>query len=74
MLEILDSITFLLIVKILLLVMFSVYGLFAMLMMRQISAMTKAVQMQDDYVIKFLGIAHFGFSIMVWFITLFLST
>lgn len=74
MLEILDSITFLFIVKVLLLIMFSVYGLFAMLMMRQIGAMTKAVQMQDDYVIRFLGIAHFGFAIIVWFITLFLTT
>ncbi len=74
MLEILDSITFLFVVKVLLMIMFSVYGLFAMLMMRQIAAMTKAVQMQDDYVIRFLGIAHFGFSILVWVITLFLAT
>lgn len=74
MLEIIDSITFLFVVKVLLLVLFTVYGLFAMLMMRQIAAMTKAVQMQDDYVIRFLGIAHFGFAIIVWIITLFLAT
>lgn len=74
MLEFIDSITFLLVVKVLLMTMFTVYGLFAMLMMRQITAMTKAVQMQDDYVIRFLGMAHFGFAALVWFIALFLTT
>ncbi len=65
--------TWLLVTKILLVVLLSVYGLFAMLMMRQIVAMTKAVQMQDDYIIRGLGILHFGFALVVWLMAVLIS-
>ena len=35
-----------------------------LLMMKQVSAMTKAVTMRDDFVIRILGILNFGFAIL----------
>jgi len=65
------SITFLGIVKFLLVTLLLVYAVFAMLMMRQVSAMTKAVTMKDDYVIRILGVINFGFSIAVLLMAIF---
>ncbi len=61
----LESITLLSIVKVLVIVLLIVYDIFAYLMMKQIGAMTRAVTMRDDYVIRMLGIAHFIFAILV---------
>lgn len=70
----LDSFSMALVVKFLLVILLSVYVIFALLMMRQINAMTKAVQMQDDYIIRGLGTLHFGFAIVVWMFSWFTAT
>jgi hypothetical protein len=66
----LDGFSFMLFVKMLVVLLITVYLAFALLMMRQISAMTKAVQMQDDYIIRGLGIMHFGFALLVWILAI----
>lgn len=71
---ILDALTFLLFVKVLVVILLFVYLVFAMLMMRQIIAMTKSVMMQDDYIIRILGVLHFALAGIVWVISLFLQT
>lgn len=63
--DIIQSITMLSIVKFLVVTLLAVYALFALLMMKQVSAMTKAVQMKDDYVIRILGIINLGFAALV---------
>ncbi len=70
----LDSFSLTLLVKVLLVVLLSVYTLFAFLMMKQINAMTKAVQMQDDYIIRGLGALHCGFAVVVWVLSWFPAT
>ncbi len=70
----LDGLSILLFVKFLLVTLLTVYAIFALLMMRQISAMTKAVQMQDDYIIRGLGTLHFGFAVVVWILSLLPAT
>lgn len=67
-----DGITLLLVVKILLVTLLSVYAVFAGLMMRQVSAMTKAVTMKDDFVIRILAISHFVAAIVVLLLALFI--
>ena len=61
----LTSITILMVVKVLLVALLAVYAIFAMLMMRQIAAMTKAVTMKNDGVIRALGLANFVFAAFV---------
>lgn len=51
--------------KILLVILLGVYAVFAGLMMRQIAAMTKAITMKDDYIIRILGFIHFVFASLV---------
>lgn len=65
MFDIIQSITMLSIVKFLVVTLLAVYALFALLMMKQVSAMTRAVQMKDDYVIRTLGIINLGFAVLV---------
>jgi hypothetical protein len=62
LLSVLESITFLLIIKVLVVVLLIVYTIFAFLMMKQIGAMTRAVSMKDDFVIRMLGVLHFAFA------------
>lgn len=62
LLTVLESITFLLIIKVLVVVLLIVYSIFAFLMMKQIGAMTRAVSMKDDFIIRVLGILHFAFA------------
>jgi hypothetical protein len=50
----------------------TVYTVFALLMMRQVSAMTKAVAMKDDYIIRVLGVLNFGFAIFVLLMAVFI--
>ncbi|GAB4026391.1 MAG: hypothetical protein Fur0011_1960 [Candidatus Microgenomates bacterium] len=66
----LDGSSLMLFVRFLLITLLSVYAIFALLMMKQINAMTKAVQMQDDYIIRGLGALHFGFAVVVWLLSL----
>lgn len=68
LITILESITLLSIVKLLILILLAVYNIFAYLMMRQIKAMTRAVIVKDDYVIRILGVGHFVFAVLVLFI------
>ncbi|MEI8232731.1 MAG: DUF5657 family protein [bacterium] len=70
--RIFDAITFLSIVKVMLVMLLGVYAVFAMLMMRQIAAMTKAITMRDDYIIRILGILNFGFAIVVLLMAIFI--
>lgn len=74
MTELFGVITILLIVKVMLATLLFVYVVFAMLMMRQIVAMTRAVAMQDDFIIRIIGILHFVMALIVWIISLFLQT
>ncbi len=64
-LSFLDSITLLLVIKVLTIILLIVYNVFAFLMMKQIGSMTRAVSMKDDFVIRMIGIAHFIFAILV---------
>ncbi|PIS17963.1 hypothetical protein COW38_04285 [Candidatus Collierbacteria bacterium CG17_big_fil_post_rev_8_21_14_2_50_45_7] len=72
LLGLVGSITMLNVIKFLLVVLLSVYSLFAMLMMRQIVAMTKAVAMRDDFVIRLLGTINFVFALMVLILAIFI--
>ena len=65
-------ITILLIFKILIVILLLVYVIFAGLMMVQIKAMTKAVSMKDDLIIRWIGILHFGFAILVLLMAVFI--
>lgn len=65
-----QSITILGIFKVMLLILLGVYALFALLMMKQVGAMTRAVTMKDDAVIRVLGIIHFVFALGVLIIAL----
>ena len=71
-LGIIQSITFLDVVKFLIVTLLIVYSVFALLMMRQVSAMTKAVTMRDDFVIRLLGILNFVFAIVVLILSIFI--
>lgn len=65
-----QSITFLSVVKLLVVTLLLVYSVFALLMMRQIAAMTRAVAMRDDFVIRLLGVLNFGFAIFVFILAI----
>ncbi len=67
-----QSITFLGVVKFLIVILLLVYTVFALLMMKQVGAMTKAVTMRDDFVIRILGILNFGFAILVLLMAIFI--
>lgn len=69
---ILQSITILSITKVMIVVLLLVYVVFALLMMRQIAAMTKAVTMKDDYIIRVLGVLNFVFAVLVFLIAIFI--
>ncbi len=60
-----QSITLLGIFKVMLVVLLIVYTIFALLMMKQVGAMTRAVTMKDDAVIRVLGLVHFIFALLV---------
>ncbi len=72
LLGIVQSITFLDIVKFLIVTLLLVYSIFALLMMRQVAAMTKAVTMRDDFIIRVLGILNFVFAIVVLLLSIFI--
>lgn len=65
---VLDMFSAMLFVKLLILVLLTVYLAFAYLIMKKIATMTRAVQMQDDYIIRGLGIFHFGFAMLTWIV------
>ncbi len=67
-----QSITMQGIVKVLLAVLLLVYMVFAGLMMSQIKAMTRAVSMKDDFVIRGLGMIHFALAVLVFLMALFI--
>ena len=67
-----QSITYLKIVKFLLVTLLLVYSVFALLMMKQVGAMTKAVTMRDDFVIRLLGVLNFAFAIIVLLMAVFI--
>jgi hypothetical protein len=71
-LSLIQSITFLDVVKFLIVTLLLVYSIFAMLMMRQVAAMTKAVTMRDDFIIRLLGIMNFVFAIVVLLLSIFI--
>lgn len=60
-----EGITILSVVKLMIVTLVLVYCVFAMLMMRQVAAMTKAVTMRDDFIIRALGVLNFGFAVLV---------
>lgn len=67
-----QSITLLGLFKLLLMVLLLVYSVFALLMMKQVSAMTKAIAMRDDFLIRVLGVINFCFAILVFLLALLL--
>lgn len=66
----LESITLLSITKVLVVILLLVYVIFALLMMKQVAAMTKAVTMKDDFVIRILGVLNFVFAVLVFLIAI----
>lgn len=66
-----QSITFLGILKLLLVILLIVYSVFSLLMMKQVSAMTKAIAMKDDFFIRVLGVLNFCFAIFVLLMAVF---
>ncbi len=72
MLEIITGITMLGVVKFLLVTLLGVYAVFALLMMRQVGAMTKAVTMKDDFFIRILGVLNFVFALVVLLLAVFI--
>lgn len=64
-LQLFQAITLLGVFKVLMVVLLGVYGVFAFLMMRQVAAMTRAISMKDDYLIRALATLHFGFAVVV---------
>ena len=69
-LQIINSITLLSIVKVLIVALISVYTVFAFLMMRMASSMTRAVQMKDGAIINILALSHFIFAAVVLFLSI----
>lgn len=67
---ILESITFLSVLKLMIVVLLLVYNIFAFLMMRQTKMMNKAVEIGDGYIIRVLGISHFVFAALVLFVAM----
>lgn len=68
----LQAITLLSIVKALLIVLLGVYAVFAGLMTSQIGGMTRAVIIRDGFIMKSLGIIHFGLAVMVLILAIFI--
>ena len=67
-----DNFTILTLVKLLVVVLLGVYGVFAGLMALQIRAMTKAITMKDDFIIQILGLLHLIFAILVFLMAVFI--
>lgn len=67
-----DNFTILTLVKLLVVVLLGVYGIFAGLMALQIKSMTKAITMKDDFLIQILGFLHLFFAIMVFLMAVFI--
>lgn len=67
-LRMIDDFSLLGLVKIMVIVGISLYVFFAYLMVKQISLLSKAIKMRDDYVLKILGMAHFVYAILVLFL------
>lgn len=63
--QLLESITLLLVLKVLIVALLLVYNIFAFLMMKQVSAMTRAISMKDDFIIRALSLLHFVFAVLV---------
>lgn len=70
LISVVQSVTILGIFKVMLIILLGVYALFAGLMMKQIGAMTRAVTMKDDFIIRILGIVNFGLALFVLFIAI----
>lgn len=70
--DLFSIITLLGVVKVLTVTLLLVYTVFALLMVRQVFAMTKAVSMKDDFVIRILGVLNFGFAILVFLLSVFI--
>lgn len=67
-----DNFTILTLVKLLVVVLLGVYGIFAGLMAIQIRAMTKAITMKDDFIIQMLGFLHLLFAVLVFLMAVFI--
>lgn len=67
-LAILENLTVLTFVKLMLVVGLVVYAFFAFLFMRQIGLMNRALQTNEETLVRILGIAHFILAIFVLFI------
>lgn len=72
LISLVEGFTILTLVKGLLVTLLGVYVVFAGLMTVQIKAMTKAVTMRDDYIIRGLGILNFSFAILVFLLSVFI--
>lgn len=64
-LEIINSITMLDIVKVMIIVLVVVYNVFAFLMLKMASSMTRSVQIKDGVIVNTLALAHFIFAVIV---------
>lgn len=67
-----ETFSLLTLVKILIVVLLTVYMVFAGLMSLQIRAMTRAIVMKDDFLIIVLGLLHFAWAILVFLMAVFI--
>lgn len=65
-----ESVTLLMIWKLLIILLLGVYMVFAGLMAKQIGSMIRAVTIKDDFVIRILGTGHFVFAVLVFLIAI----
>ena len=72
LMSVVQNITYLGVVKFLMVTLLLVYTVFSLLMMKQVSSMTKAVTMRDDFLIRILGFLNFGFAVLVLLMGLFI--
>lgn len=66
----LDNLSVLSFVKVFFIVGLGLYAFFAYLMLRQVGVMSRAVEMQDEYIVKIIGIAHFLLAVFILLIAL----
>ena len=71
-LTVLDAFTLLGLVKILMIILFGVYAIFAGLIVTQVGAMNKAVVIKDGFIMRILGLLHFAFAILVLLMAIFI--
>lgn len=66
-----DGFTIFVLVKILMVILLGIYVIIAGLITTQVRAMNKAVVIKDGFIMKILGLLHFGFALLVFLMAVF---